>query len=224
VLITKTYLFVNFGTHVYKKKRGYSQAGCSTELNKAFRKRMTDTIWNADQQGKLRLHKIVDDKVDTVFTTDLYGKRLTKWRMPHYVGCTVKSEYKFKLGSKADISRDRNDCAIRSMQYALDLPWKKVYDMAEKLGRKKGKGTDMAITDQITKEYATLEYLDLPLLLDGKPNTVKNIYELLSPQKTYYIRTWGHIFTVRNGVCYGNVCDATMAKKRVYDLCEITKN
>ena len=74
-LYTRSYSYVNYGSVIYRRNKK-SLLGAYTVLDKNYRKRLIDAIWNADQQGRLELHFIKMLCPKKIYKTKNNGKKI----------------------------------------------------------------------------------------------------------------------------------------------------
>lgn len=125
---------------------------------------------------------------------------------------------------------DDNACAVIAAAVVVGKMYSDLAPQFEKLGRVKGQGTPMAITEKVLRSHGkTLKKVDprsftkrYPAPHNGLQNVTSHhpdrFAEIWADGKTYLFRTKSHIFAVVNGVNH----DWTRSRKlRVLEIYEV---
>lgn len=134
----------------------------------------------------------------------------------------INSEYR-RLNEIGKIMGDRKNCAVISIASALDLQYSTVFELLERNGRVKGKGTmDDVIYDSLRMlgvawdhQYAS------PMMRDykySKTMTFNNARRVLDKNKVYLLMSRSHVATMK----YGEMVDWAKGRKiRVDEVIEL---
>jgi hypothetical protein len=125
---------------------------------------------------------------------------------------TVKFE---KMMAESKERKERNDCAVKALAIALDVPYAKAWEALNEAGRKPRGGTYWGDTLKAVETLGgSLKEIPRPA------KTVKTLPAKVDPGKTYLVRVVRHVLAVTDGA----VDDWTAGRaKRVKEIYEVTK-
>lgn len=111
-----------------------------------------------------------------------------------------------KAKSQSMRLNDKNNCAVIAVTVITGKHYDDVYDVFRYFGRRHGKGVCQYTT------YAVLRFLGYNLeRVERMPKTVNQCGNKLSKNKSYLIRTRGHILAMKAGVIH----DWTKGTRRI---------
>ncbi len=91
------------------------------------------------------------------------------------------------------VLREKNDCTVRALMDAMEIPYLEAYGMLLAFGRKKGRGIKASVSYEIYGAFAVAKH--------PRPNmTVENYVRYICHTGNWIVEVRGHVFAVVSGV------------------------
>lgn len=112
-----------------------------------------------------------------------------------------------KYRESIDALSETNDCTVRALAAMMNISYEEAHDTMRRHGRKNRGGSFVSATARAYSEYG------LTLREENNPTFAQ--WLRANPRAKAIVRVRGHVFTVKNGVVYGNNNDAARKRARV---------
>ena len=121
---------------------------------------------------------------------------------------------KYSLADPGAIINERNDCFVRALATASDIPYYQAHDLLKWLGRKERHSTQINISEQVCKTgNHALELCKIAPARPVKGYITHAQFIKQHPKGTFLVMTKRHIWAIKDGVSFDSWMPG--AKKRI---------